>query len=56
MEPIIGILKHNIKRAEIVFIRNPDGDAAQVEEILDILEDDLEEFFFGCDVSFADAE
>ena len=56
MEPIIGILKHNIKRAEIVFIRNPDGDAAQVEEILDILEDDLEEFFFEFDVSFSNVE
>ena len=49
LEPVWGTLKHNIKRAEIVFIRK-EKDKIPIDLVLDNLKDEKVDFFFGCDV------
>ena len=53
LEPVWGNLKHNIKRAEIVFT-SKSSDKVPIQKILDYLGDEQQDFFLGCDVQVED--
>ena len=55
-EPVWGILKHDLKRAELQFSltkapQEVEGEPAlRLENIMETLGDDLSDFFFGCPI------
>ena len=56
MEPICGILKHDVKKAELQFSLSQaptqvEGESTiRLEGLMDTLGEDLQDFFLGCTI------